>query len=111
MGMFDYYEPQPPVQCEHCGHTIEEWQGKDDPNGLFVWRQGYEAPIDQKVDEDWKLSPQDLAKQRLPLKFSMMPSDANCRDCPREDMGHLTDGVWLETDILKSGLIWERLPK
>ncbi len=110
MGMFDYYEPQPAVQCEYCGHAIREWQGKDGPNALFVWRQGFAAPIEQKVDEECKLLPQDLAKQRLPLKFSMMPSFVNCRDCPREAIGDNVDGVWSHTDVLKTGLVWERQP-
>lgn len=98
--MFDYYEPQPPVQCDSCGHIVEEWQGKDGPNALFVWRQGFAAPVEQKVDEECKLSPQDLAKWHLPQKFSITPSVVNCCECPHEGIGRLENGVWTALEII-----------
>ena len=100
MGMFDYYEPQPPIQCESCGRIVKEWQGKDGPNALFVWRQGFAAPVEQKVDEECKLSPQELAKWRLPPQFSIMPVGVNCRNCAREGIGRVENGVWTALEII-----------
>ena len=36
MGMFDYYEPVPPLDCPWCGEAFVTWQGYDGPCALFV---------------------------------------------------------------------------
>ena len=69
MGMFDYYQPHSALACPMCGKPLGEWQGKDGPCGLFVWKQGVPAPIDQIVDADVCLESEALAKVRLPTSF------------------------------------------
>ena len=71
MGVFDWYIPVPDVKCSGCGSTLREWQGKDGPCALFVWRQGGESPVDQTADEDSKLPPDRLAPWRLPERFTI----------------------------------------
>src|SRR6185503_3776041 len=71
MGMFDYYQPQSVLACPVCGKPLGEWQGKDGPCGLFVWRQGVAAPIDQIVSDDARLESEALARVRLPTSFSI----------------------------------------
>jgi hypothetical protein len=36
MGMFDWYKPEPLLDCPVCGKTLSEWQGKDADCLLFV---------------------------------------------------------------------------
>ena len=71
MGLYDDYIPDPPLNCPVCGSPLEGWQGYDGPNGLMVWRQGVPAPIDQPIDEDAKLDPEELARSRLPKEFTI----------------------------------------
>jgi hypothetical protein len=48
MGMFDDYEPKPPLTCPKCGTILEGcWQGKDGYCGLFAWVQGLRGPSHQ----------------------------------------------------------------
>ena len=56
MGMFDWYKPCGEIECPVCGVVLKEWQGKDGPNALFVWREEEGAPVDQLIDEDAKIS-------------------------------------------------------
>jgi hypothetical protein len=77
MGMFDWYIPVPDLPCPGCGSTLREWQGKDGPSALFVWRQGTKWPIDQTADEDAKLPPDRSAQWRLPERFVIY----SYRDC------------------------------
>jgi hypothetical protein len=69
MGMFDSYIPVPDLPCPGCGKALREWQGKDGPCALFVWRQGTKSPVDQTADDDAKLPPDRLALWRLPSRF------------------------------------------
>jgi len=99
MGMFDWYQPNGTLYCPVCKKELTEWQGKDGPNGLFVWKQWELGPIDQRASEDCKLSPADLARWRLPAKFEIYSYDcpdhfpvvARCRTAK--------DGAWSETDV------------
>ena len=77
MGMFDYYRPKGDLRCPVCGRPLLRWQGKDGPNFLFVWVEGASAPVDQDVDDDWKLLPEERALLRLPPRFTIW-----CYDCP-----------------------------
>ncbi len=36
MGMFDWYKPKERTCCPVCKEVLEEWQGKDGDNALFV---------------------------------------------------------------------------
>jgi hypothetical protein len=69
MGMFDYYEPDPPIECPKCGRGLSGWQGKDTHPALFVWRQGVAAPIDQRVDAEVRALPEKLANFRVSSEF------------------------------------------
>ena len=100
MGMFDHYIPDPPLRCPVCGSSPDDWQGKDGPNALMVWRQGIVAPVDQAIeDEEVRLEPHRLAEFRLPKIFLIYeyccggryPLEANCRT---------TDGVWSSIELV-----------
>ncbi len=69
MGMFDWYKPKERTCCPVCKEVLEEWQGKDGDNALFVWQEGDVHPIDQKVDEDCAISKEDYVKFKLPRSF------------------------------------------
>jgi hypothetical protein len=102
MGMYDYYEPVPPIKCKHCGETIGSWQGKDGPNALFVWRQGEIAPVTQLTSEDCKLPIEKLKNWRLPAEFNFFPTHAGCRCCPCYAIGYTDqNGVWTRTEIIE----------
>ena len=98
MGMFDHYRPKPGISCSACGASELEWQGKDGPCALFVWEQGQSAPIDQLVDDECKLPPDDRAKHRLPPRFEI---HASCR-CPTllDAVGVTEHGIWTRTELL-----------
>jgi hypothetical protein len=98
MGMFDYYEPVPSLSCPVCGHALTEWQGKSGPCGLFIWRQGYTAPIGQSVDDEVKLSSEELSQWRLPAEFDLYSYDCPC-PFPVDAIGRTQDGVWMVTEL------------
>ena len=99
MGMFDWYEPTITPICPQCGAGLKGWQGKDGPCELLVWRQGERGPIDQRVDDKWRLSAEKLKCFRLPARFLIYTS------CPPHLLVHAictaTDGVWTETRLLE----------
>ena len=97
MGMFDWYKPSVDFECPVCGVVLKEWQGKDGPNGLFVWCEGERSPVDQPIDEDAKISEEARRAFKLPEEFEIYSYDcqhhrvmAKCRS---------RDGVWSETNI------------
>ena len=91
MGMFDWYDPVPPVPCPECGGRLE-WQGKDGPDLLLVWRQGSAHPVDQQMDEETRLPPEGLADITLPDSFEIL---GWCeRDHKVAGTGHCEEGVW-----------------
>lgn len=96
MGMFDYYLPQPPLKCRHCGGTLGEWQGKDGPRALFVWTQGVAAPTDQRVDDAYRARPEVRAAERLPERFEICTECESCRQWV-EATGFCEHGVWVAT--------------
>jgi len=96
--MFDYYLPKPDIRCPVCGATNLEWQGKDGPCSLFVWEQGQEAPVDQRVDDEWRLPPDARVEHRLPARFEIY---AQCV-CPTflTAIGITEREVWARTELL-----------
>ena len=96
--MFDHYRPKPDLQCPVCGALGVDWQGKDGPCGLFVWEQGQAAPVDQRVDDECKISAQARAEFRLPARFQIY---SDCR-CPTsfDAVGFTEQGVWTRTELL-----------
>jgi hypothetical protein len=95
MGMFDWYEPVPDLPCPVCGGAVQ-WQGKDGPCALLLWRQGEACPIEQRVDEP--LSPDDLVSYRLPSTFGLYGECSRLH--PTEAVGETADGIWTSSRIV-----------
>jgi hypothetical protein len=97
VGMFDYYEPDPPLTCLWCGEPVIECQGKDGPNALFVWRQGHRHPVRQAVDEDARIEASRYSDFVLPDRFSVSAF------CTAHHVMHVdcgcTEGVWTEVSL------------
>ena len=92
LGMFDWYEPDPPIKCVSCDAIPNDWQGKEGPNALFVWRQGEPHPIGQRADEP--LAEDDLVKYSLPDRFRFYTICENGHELLFQ--GRTTDGVWTD---------------
>ncbi len=105
MGMFDHFEPVPALTCSRCGATLRGWQGKHEGQNQFLWRQGEAAPVDQIVDEQWKLPPDRLAAERLPATFEIYTGCA----CGRWVVADCTcrGEAWAETRTRKDPTIDE----
>ena len=99
MGLFDEYVPDPPLQCPACGKLLEGWQGRDGPCGLMVWRQGVASPIDQPIDDEVRLAPDDLARQRLPEAFTIRTKCCSTRFWVEAEC-RAVNGVWARSDIV-----------
>lgn len=96
MGMFDHYQPEPPLRCSHCQSLVRGWQGKDSECDLLLWVQGCASPVDQLVDDQWKGETNTHALARLPDRFEIYTT---CEQCGRwiGATGFTFDGVWSET--------------
>ena len=103
MGLFDYYEPNPPIECPKCGGRLTGWQGKDLHPALLVWRQGVAAPIDQRVDPDERALPEKMATFRVSQKFWIYGGECECGyrfdDSRFRVLCTAPDGVWRTTEI------------
>lgn len=97
MSLFDYYQFEG-AKCPECGHPLIEWQGKDGPNALLVWRECEQYPTDQIAECEIKLNENELKQFSLPDKFEIYSYD-----CPRHQpviaTGHSLGGVWSATII------------
>lgn len=100
MSMFDWYQPVAKLRCPVCENPLEEWQGKDGPNGLFLWREGVKHPVDQLIpDEEVRWPPEEWIHFTLPPKFIIYSHD--CPDHqPIDAEGITQDGVWSKTIVL-----------
>ena len=86
MSFFDYFEPYRKQRCQACNSVLTEFQGLDE--GLFfLWRQGFERPVDQFVEEKFKCSQHYRDRQRLPARFSFF---SDCQTC---DKRHSFEGI------------------
>lgn len=103
MGLFDYYEPDPPILCPKCGAPLSGWQGKDVHPALFVWRQGVAAPVDQRVDPDIRALPERMATFRVSPEFWIYGGECECGyrfDDSRFGVRCTApDGVWRTAEI------------
>lgn len=99
MGMFDWYEPVPEIRCPVCERALREWQGKDGPCALFVWRQGCTEPVAHRVDDDAKLPAEAIVAQRLPPQFEIYSDDCECPFLV-EAVGTTSGGVWTTTIVV-----------
>jgi hypothetical protein len=107
VSMLDYYQPQPSLGCPACAAPLSGWQGKDGPCGLFVWRQGASAPIDQVVSDDARLEPAALASVRLPASF-LIYAPCCSRDYMVEARGEAPGGVWASTELITAANATQR---
>jgi hypothetical protein len=100
MGMFDLYLPAGPPTCPIDGISLVNWQGKDGPNALLVWQEGYKHPASQAVSEEVRLSGVELKKFTLPDTFHISSTD-----CAHFWLATCTtrDGVWSSTEIQVPG--------
>lgn len=99
MGMFDWYEPRPPLQCPHCNATLTGWQGKHGPCDLFEWVQGWAAPARHLVDDQWSASDSARAGLRLPDAFELHTACDACKTWV-EALGSCERDTWTRTSLL-----------
>ncbi|MCB9492530.1 MAG: hypothetical protein H6674_10745 [Dehalococcoidia bacterium] len=95
MSLFDWYEPIPPLSCPRCAAALAGWQGKEGAPAQWVWRQGEAAPVDQRVDPEWRSSG-DAA--RLPVRFEIYTT---CSEGHHVDaLGEAPEGIWTHTTLI-----------
>ena len=99
MGMFDWYEPRPPLACPKCNATLGEWQGKSGPCALFEWVQGLRTPARQVVDDDAALTPAEREQFVLPDDFELYTTCDSC-DLWVDAQGSCDAGVWTQTALV-----------
>lgn len=99
MGMFDWYEPRPAVNCPSCGSPLAGWQGKSGPCCLFQWVQGSLSPTTQLVDDDVACSDAVREATRLPDDFEIHTECDSCKTWV-EAQGSCERGVWTRVDLL-----------
>lgn len=101
MGMYDEYEPSPPIACPICA-TPATYQGKDGPNALLLWRQGEKHPVDQPIDADARINPVRYQEFRLPDAFEISGF------CERGHMFSVVcrcqDGTWTSAELSRPRL-------
>ncbi len=101
MSMFDYFRPASEQRCPVCARVLREWQGKDGPNGLFVWAEKLPFPLEQLVSEDERVDLAAREQLRLPARFVIYSYD--CPDHqPIEAECIAPQGVWLGTSVRPS---------
>ena len=97
MGMFDYYEPVPPLSWK--GKELSGWQGKDGPCALLHWRQGQKTPIDQIADEECKLKTEKLNEFILPDGcLTIYTNDLEGKKLVFASI-RVKNGIWVETEL------------
>ncbi len=94
MGMFDYYVPQPELQCPLCGDELADFQGKDGPNFLSRFKQGQEIPEHDDWEEDWGIE-----SDRVADRIRIYTSCKNGHWVEAE--GRLEGRCWVETKIVE----------
>ncbi|MEW6131276.1 MAG: hypothetical protein AB1757_29875 [Acidobacteriota bacterium] len=110
MGLFDYFIPDPAIECPACDGFLTGWQGKHSGDMcLFVWQQGTVAPIDQKVDAEVKISERALSGMRVEPEFDIYGGE--CQQCGFKWWDSAwrvrcwTEGeVWTQTEIVPTPL-------
>src|SRR3954469_9451146 len=95
MGMFDWYEPRPPLGCPRCGAELKGWQGKSGPCALFECVQGIRVPARQLVDDGVALSQAEREPLALPDAFEIYTKCVSCN-------------AWIDAHGSCEGGIWTR---
>jgi hypothetical protein len=96
--MFDYYRPAGEQRCPVCLRLLREWQGKDGPNGLFVWHEGTGFPVDQAVDDEIRVDREARNRLALPPRFTIYSYDCPEHQ-PVDAVCTAAGGVWTETVV------------
>ncbi len=98
MGMFDWYNPAKKHECPVCGTPLKDWQGKDGPCLLFVWQEEEKYPIYQPVDDEVRMTIEEMQQWTLPIRFWIYSFD-----CPHHHpiyaLGTTQDGIWSSTSL------------
>ena len=97
MGMFDHYEPVPPIIFR--GVPLSGWQGKDGPCKLLIWRQHSKAPVAHAVDEKWRASAEKLSSYRLSDGELEIYTGFSDRTRWFTAKIIVRDGVWIDTRL------------
>ncbi len=102
MSMIDYFEPVPELECPRCGKVLNDWQGKDAENALFVWKQGVLHPTKQCVDdENSRLTAKELTRFTLPDEFTICTHCTCSTKFLIEAFGKSLDGIWHQTKLMQ----------
>jgi hypothetical protein len=97
MGMNDVFIPVPALPCKWCGAELTgEFQGKDGPRRLLVWREGEAAPVGEQGDVEWNMPAEERGRLRLPDLFGFYTS---CPSCTNWNVftGVCRNGVWVDS--------------
>lgn len=94
MSQFDYYLPDPALNCPACQAPLKDWKGSDGPNGYYVWQQGVRAPVEQRAEASGPLE-----AVHLPVAFRL---HTTC--CSKhffvEAIGRAPTGTWNSTELI-----------
>ena len=99
MGLFDQYQPDPPIQCPRCETLLADFEGKEGECRLLVWRQGHKSPIGfVELNVTTNNDETSVEAFRLPAEFEIYTV---CGKCERnvDVTGFCDDGVW-STSVL-----------
>jgi hypothetical protein len=99
MGMFDYYEPKPPLACPKCGAVLEGWQGKEGWCGLFEWVQGLRGPVWEWDSETHKPIPES-ERAKITLTEDWIIDTGCCCGTSVDAIASFKDGIWTHTNFL-----------
>jgi hypothetical protein len=97
MGLFDTFVTPEALRCPICNVPLTNWQGKDGPGALFVWKQGVPSPIDQDAGRA-SISAGARAMLRLPDTFEIYSGD--CGRHVVDAVGRCEAGVWASTEVV-----------
>lgn len=84
MGLFDYFEPDPAIDCPNpaCDGHLTGWQGKHWAGmALLHWKQNRLAPTYQTVEEEIRVSADRLATFRLGKDEEIAIYGGECPTC------------------------------
>jgi hypothetical protein len=99
MGLYDTYCPNISYKCQNCASSIDGYQGKDGPNGLFLFKEGFDGAFDQTMDQEFKISKDKLAKIKLPNRFEIYTFCDKC-NFMNSFVGTAVNGKWVSTNRL-----------
>lgn len=99
MGLFDWYLPTDNLRCPVCEALIGEWQGKDGPCALLVWKQGMREPIEYRGCEHLPSNPRGSEAPGLPEEFVIYSYDCGC-PFPVEAICKCKEDIWTSTDLV-----------